>query len=354
MSLSGSVISKKTGMPPGTLIHVGERKTQKVRLSLINYSEAEFEEKELKVIDDSFQYKDKPSVTWINIDGLHDVDIIARIGNEFNLHPLIMEDILHTDQRPKIDDFENYLFIVTRMLYYDNKEHKIVSEQFSLILWQNTVISFQERPGDVFEHVRERIRKDKGRIRKMGPDYLLYALMDTLVDGYLIVLENIGERVEELEEDLLNSPEPETLESIHKFKRELIFLRKSVWPLREIIGILQRGESDLIQENTTVFFKDIYDHTIHVIDTLETYRDLVSGMIDVFLSNISNRMNEVMKMLTVIATIFIPLTFIAGIYGMNFSNIPELSWRYGYYASLLVMLIVGVMMVIWFKHKKFL
>jgi len=354
MNPSGSVISKKTGMPPGTLMHIGERKTDKVRLNLINYSETEFEEKEIKNIEETFLYKDKSSITWINIDGLHDVDIIARIGNEFNLHPLIMEDILHTDQRPKMDDFDNYLFIVTRMLYYNDTEHRIVSEQFSLILWQNTVISFQERSGDVFEYVRERIRKDKGRIRKMGSDYLLYALMDSLVDSYLVVLENTGERVEELEEDLLNNPEPGTLESIHKFKRELIFLRKSLWPLREIIGNLQRGESDLVQENTTVFFKDVYDHTIHVIDTVETYRDLVSGMMDVFLSNVSNRMNEVMKMLTVIATIFIPLTFIAGIYGMNFSNMPELSWRYGYFIALGVMLILGVIMVIWFKRKKFL
>lgn len=354
MNISNSEISKKTGMPPGTLIHVGERKTDKVRLRLMDYNETGFEEKELENIEEAFLYNERPSVTWINIDGLHDVDIIARIGNNLNLHPLIMEDILHTGQRPKMDDFENYLFIVTRMLYYDNTEHKIISEQLSLILWQNTVISFQERPGDIFDHVRERIRKDKGRIRKMGSDYLLYALMDTLVDSYLVVLENIGERVEELEEDLLNIPETGTLESIHRFKRELIFLRKSLWPLRELIGNLQRGESDLIHENTTVFFKDVYDHTIRVIDTLETYRDLVSGLMDVFLSNVSNRMNEVMKMLTVIATIFIPLTFIAGIYGMNFSNMPELSWRYGYYIALVVMLIVGVLMVIWFKRKRFL
>lgn len=354
MNISSSEISKKIGMPPGTLIHVGERKTDRVRLRLMDYNETGFEEKELANIEEAFLYKEKPSVTWINIDGLHDVDIIARIGDKFDLHPLIMEDILHTDQRPKMDDFENYLFIVTRMLYYDNTEHKIMSEQLSLILSQNIVISFQERPGDVFDHVRERIRKDKGRIRKMGSDYLLYALMDMLVDSYLVVLENIGERVEELEEDLLDIPETGTLESIHRFKRELIFLRKSLWPLRELIGNLQRGESDLIRENTTVFFKDVYDHTIRVIDTVETYRDLVSGLMDVFLSNVSNRMNEVMKMLTVIATIFIPLTFIAGIYGMNFSNMPELSWSYGYYIALAVMLIVGVLMVIWFKRKKFL
>jgi magnesium transporter len=253
-----------------------------------------------------------------------------------------------------MEDFENYLFIVIRMLYYDKTENEIISEQLSLILWKNLVISFQESSGGIFEPVKERLRKDKGRIRKMGPDFLLYALMDTVVDNYLIVLENINERVEELEEELISRPEPGTLEAIHNFKRELIFLKKSLWPLRDLIGILERGESELIQEKTTVYFKDVYDHTIHMIDTVETYRDLVSGMMEVFLTSISNKMNEVMKMLTIIATIFIPLTFIAGVYGMNFNYMPELSWRYGYFMALLIMLLVGIVMLIWFKRKNFL
>lgn len=348
------MISNKAGMPPGTLIHIGERKAENIRLSIIDYDEKGLEEKELKTIEESFIYKDKPSITWINIDGLHDVEIIAKIGNEFDLHPLIMEDILHTNQRPKMEDFENYLFIVIRMLYYDKTENEIISEQLSLILWKNLVISFQESSGGIFEPVKERLRKDKGRIRKMGPDFLLYALMDTVVDNYLIVLENINERVEELEEELISRPEPGTLEAIHNFKRELIFLKKSLWPLRDLIGILERGESELIQEKTTVYFKDVYDHTIHMIDTVETYRDLVSGMMEVFLTSISNKMNEVMKMLTIIATIFIPLTFIAGVYGMNFNYMPELSWRYGYFMALLIMLLVGIVMLIWFKRKNFL
>jgi magnesium transporter len=354
MSFFRNMISNKAGMPPGTLIHIGERKAENIRLSIIDYDEKGLEEKELKTIEESFIYKDKPSITWINIDGLHDVEIIAKIGNEFDLHPLIMEDILHTNQRPKMEDFENYLFIVIRMLYYDKTENEIISEQLSLILWKNLVISFQESSGGIFEPVKERLRKDKGRIRKMGPDFLLYALMDTVVDNYLIVLENINERVEELEEELISRPEPGTLEAIHNFKRELIFLKKSLWPLRDLIGILERGESELIQEKTTVYFKDVYDHTIHMIDTVETYRDLVSGMMEVFLTSISNRMNEVMKMLTIIATIFIPLTFIAGVYGMNFNYMPELSWRYGYFMALLIMLMVGIVMLIWFKRKNFL
>ena len=354
MSFFSNMISKKAGMPPGTLIHVGERKADFVRLSILNFDEKGYEEKEIKTIEECFSYKDKPSITWINIDGLHDVEIIAKIGNEFNLHPLIMEDILHTNQRPKMDDFDNYLFIVLRMLYYDHIENEIISEQLSLILWNNLVISFQETTGDIFEPVKERIRKDKGRIRKMGPDFLLYALIDAVVDNYLIVLENINERVEDLEEELISRPEPRTLESIHNFKRELIFLKKALWPLRDLIGTLERGETELIQEKTTIFFKDVYDHTIHMIDTVETYRDLVSGMMEVFLTSVSNRMNEVMKMLTIIATIFIPLTFIAGVYGMNFNNMPELTWHYGYYMILFVMLIVALNMLIWFKRKDFL
>ena len=354
MSFFSNMISKKAGMPPGTLIHIGERKADYVRLNILNYDENGFEEKELKAIEESFSYKDKPSITWINIDGLHDVEIIAKIGNEFNFHPLIMEDILHTNQRPKMNDLDNYLFIVLRMLYYDHVENEIISEQLSLILWNNMVISFQESAGDIFEPVKERIRKDKSRIRKMGPDFLLYALIDAVVDNYLIVLENINDRVEELEEELISRPVPRTLESIHNFKRELIFLKKSLWPLRDLIGTLAGGETDLIQEKTNVFFKDVHDHTIHMIDTVESYRDLVSGMMEVFLTGVSNRMNEVMKMLTIIATIFIPLTFIVGVYGMNFNYMPELTWHYGYFIAWLVMILVGVIMLIWFKRKNFL
>jgi magnesium transporter len=253
-----------------------------------------------------------------------------------------------------MDDFEDYLFIVAKMICYDTDEDRIKFEQVSFILGKNYVISFQESGGKIFETVSERLRKGKGRIRRVGADYLLYSLIDAFVDNYYLVLENIGERVAELEDSLINDPDPVTLESIHDFKRELIFLRKSIWPLRELVGSLERGESNLIHEDTIVFFKDVYDHTIQVIDTVETYRDIVSGMIEIFLSSVSNRMNEVMKMLTVIATIFIPLTFIAGIYGMNFDYMPELKWHWGYPIALVVMLIIGVFMLIWFRRKRFL
>jgi len=246
-------------------------------------------------------------VTWINIDGLHEVDVIEKIGKNFGLHPLVMEDILHTDQRPKMEDFEKYIFIIAKMLSYDEEDHRLQAEQFSLILGPHFIISFQEREGDVFEPVRERLRKGKGRLRKRPPDYLAYALIDAIVDHYFVVLEKIGERVETLEDELMTDPTPETLETIHHLKRELIFLRKSVWPLRELIAGLERGESSLFEQGTTVYLRDVYDHTIQVIDTVETLRDMASGMLDVYLSSVSNKMNEVMKVLTIIATIFISM-----------------------------------------------
>jgi magnesium transporter len=297
---------------------------------------------------------DKPEITWVNIDGLHDIDVINKIGNQFNLHPLVLEDILNTQQRPKLDDMEDYLFVIAKMIYYNPEDDRGKFEQISFVLWKNLVLTFQEDIGDVFEPVRERLRKGKGRIRKMGADYLMYTLLDALVDSYYDVLEKVGDRVENLEDELINSPEPDTLQVIHKMKRELVFLRRSVWPLREIIGSLERGESDLIDEKTLIYYRDVYDHTIQVIDTIETCRDIVSGMMDLFLSSVSNRMNEVMKMLTVIATIFIPLTFIAGIYGMNFEFMPELKWHWGYPVVWAGMIVIGIVMFFWFKRKKIL
>jgi magnesium transporter len=345
--------SKKAGLSPGVLVHIGERKTEYVRIRVIDFNEEDMEEKELKTIEECFPYKDNPSVSWINIDGLHDMDIIQKLGNHFGLHPLVLEDIVHTEQRPKLDDHEDYLFIILKMLFFDEEEDQLRFEQFSVVLGPNFVISFQELFGDVFKHVRERIRTGKGRIRKMGADYLMYALMDAIVDHYFIVLEKIAEKIEEMEEDLISNPGPETLQTIHNFKRELIFLRKSVWPLREVCSSLERGESNLIREKTTIFLRDLYDHTIQVIDTTETLRDIVSGMLDVYLSSVSNRMNEVMKLLTIIATIFIPLTFIAGIYGMNFKYMPELEWHWGYFVALGIMFFILIIMLIWFRRKRF-
>lgn len=344
--------SKKVGLPPGTLVHIGEKKIGKVRITVIDYDKANFEEKEIKTIEECFQFKDKTTVTWINIDGIHDIEIIEKIGKHFDLHSLILEDIVNTEQRPKIEDFGDYIFIVLKMLYYNEKEDGIQAEQVSLIVGSNFVISFQEKEGDVFDPIRERIKSGKGRIRKMGADYLTYTLIDTIVDNYFISLEKLGEKVESMEEELVTNPTPETLRTIHHLKREMIFLRKSVWPLRDVVNRLERGESTLIHESTDIYLRDVYDHTIQVIDTIETSRDILSGMLDIYLSSISNRMNQVMKVLTIVATIFIPLTFIAGVYGMNFKYLPELGWKWSYPLVLLGMVFIGVSMLVYFRRKK--
>jgi len=345
-------ISKKAGLPPGTLVHIGEKKTEKVRITIIDYDEQQIQEKEAKTIEESFPFRDKPTVTWINIDGIHQVEIIEKIGKHFDLHPLLLEDIVNTGQRPKMEDFEDYIFAVLKMLYYDEKDNEIKAEQVSIIVGSNFVISFQESEGDVFNPIRERLRNGKGRIRKMGTDYLAYSLMDAIIDNYFIILEKIGEKIEGIEEELVTNPTSETLQEIHNLKGEMIFLRKSVWPLRELVSGLERGESPLIKESTGIYLRNIYDHTIQVIDTIETFRDMLSGMLDIYLSSVSNKMNEVMKVLTIIATIFIPLTFITGIYGMNFQYMPELGWRWSYFGVLSVMVIMGIGMVIYFRMKK--
>jgi magnesium transporter len=346
--------STKSGLPPGALIHIGEKKVELAKISILDYDENQFEEKEAKTVEECFPFKDKPTTTWINIDGLHQVDIIEKIGKNFDFHPLLLEDILNTEQRPKIEAFENHIYIVLKMLYYDERTNEISSEQISIIFGQNFVISFQEKVGDVFDPIRDRIRTGKGRIRKMGADYLAYSLMDAIVDNYFIILEKIGEDIEVVEESMMANPTPKTLHAIHRLKRKMISLRKSVWPLREVVNALERSESPLIQNPTRIYLKDVYDHTIQVIDTVETYRDVLSGMLDVYLSSISNKMNEIMKVLTIIATIFIPLTFIAGVYGMNFENMPELKWRWGYPGIWSIMLIIGISMLLYFRKKKWL
>ncbi|HSE83517.1 MAG TPA: magnesium/cobalt transporter CorA [Thermodesulfobacteriota bacterium] len=344
--------SEKAGLPPGTLIHIGEKKIDETRIRVMDYDEQHFEEKEAETVEECFAYKDKSTVTWINIDGLHDVSTVEKIGNHFGLHPLLLEDILNTGQRPKIEDYGGYIFIVLKMLYYDEEENMIMAEQMSFVLLRGVVISFQEREGDVFEPLRERIRQSKGRIRRAGADYLFYSLIDAIVDNYFIILEKFGEIIEDLEEELVSNPTQKTLYLIHVLRREMLFLRKAIWPLREVIVGCERAESSLIQESMVTYFRDIYDHVIQVIDTAETFREMISGMLDTYLSSNSNRMNEVMKVLTMMATIFIPLTFIAGIYGMNFDYMPELNKKWGYPLVLLLMLIVAIGLVVYFKKKK--
>jgi magnesium transporter len=346
--------SEKAGLPPGSLVHIGEKKADTPKITVMDYDEAHFQEKEIKTIEECFLFKDTPTVTWINIDGLHRVEILEKLGECYGFHPLVLEDILNTDQRPKMEDYGEYLYIVLRMLSYNDKSSEIESEQISLVLGPNFVFSFQEREGDTFNPIRDRIRNSKGRIRKMGADHLAYTLLDSIIDNYFIILEKLGEKIESLEEEVVTRPTPETLQTIHHLKREMIFLRKGVWPLREVISGLERGESSLIKESTRIYLRDVYDHTIQTIDTIETYRDMVSGMLDIYLSSISNRLNAVMKVLTIIATIFMPLTFIAGIYGMNFKYMPELEWRWGYPAIWFAVVLISVSMLIYFKRKRWL
>jgi magnesium transporter len=342
---------KKAGLPPGTLVYTGEKVHEKVNLSIIEYDEQHYQEREIATFDECLMLKDKPGVTWIKVEGIHAVENLEKLGECFRLHPLVLEDILHLDQRPKIEDFDEYIYIVLRSISYD-QDNEVFSEQISLILGSNFVISFQDSDGEVFAPILERLRTSKGRIRKSGADYLLYALMDLIVDNYFLTLENFGEALEYLEEEVVKRPTPQTLQDIHRFKYDMIMLRKSVWPLREVIGRLERRESDLIQETTEIYFKDVYDHTIVAIDNIETYRDILSGMLDIYLSSISNRLNEIMKVLTIIATIFMPLTFLAGVYGMNFKHMPELEWILGYPFALGLMILVALSMLIFFRRKK--
>jgi len=344
--------SKKVGLPPGSIVHIGNKRAEKTKITIVDYNEEQFQEKEVKTVKECCPYKEKPTITWINIDGVHEVKIIEELGKIYNFHPLILEDIVDTDQRPKIKDFGDYIFIILKMHYYDKENNEIKIEQVSLIFGKNYVISFQEREGDVFDSIRERIRNNIGRIRKARADHLIYALMDAIIDNYFTILEKLGEETEDLEAKVIKDPVPANLQIIYKLKSELIFLRKSVWPLREVISILEKGESVLIDKSTNIYLRDIYGHTIQVMDTVETLRDVISGTLDVYLSSVSNKMNEIMKVLTIIATIFIPLTFIAGVYGMNFQYMPELKWVWAYPLILSVMLIIGIVMVIFFKRRK--
>ena len=344
--------SKKAGLPPGTLVHIGAKKTGRPKITVIDYSEGELEEKTVERIEECFLLREKPTVTWIDIDGLHEIEILSRLGECYGIHPLVLEDILHTDQRPKVEDYGDYLYIVLRMLREKERGAQVESEQVSLILGPNFVFSFQEREGDVFDPIRERLRAGKGRLRALGADYLAYALLDALVDRYFIILEKLGEEIEILEDALITNPESQTLQKIHHLRRETIFLRRAVWPLREVLSSLQRGDSPLVEKTTALYLRDVYDHSVQAIETIETFRDMLSGMVEIYMSNVSNRLNSVMKVLTIIATVFMPLTFLAGIYGMNFKHMPELEWRWGYLVTWIVMIGIGLGMLYAFKKKK--
>ena len=345
--------SDKTGLPPGTLVYKGEKQSEPVKITLLEYNEHEFIEKDFHDFDECLSFVQNDMIKWINVDGIHNTEIIERIGKKFNIHPLTLEDIVHTDQRSKFEEFDTYLASIMKMLYYDQQIH---GEQLCILLMENNlVISFQEvHGGDAFDLVRNRIRQGKGKIRRHGADYLAYCLIDAVVDCYFGILEKIDDRIETLEEELTQEPDRKILNQLHHLKREMIFLRKAVWPMRELINNFQRSESKLIDKTTGIYLRDVHDHAIRIIDTVETFRDLLSGMMDIYLSSVSNKMNEVMKVLTIISTIFIPVTFIAGVYGMNFDHMPELRSKWGYAGVWAIMLALMGSLVIYFRKKKWL
>ncbi len=346
--------SKTAGLSPGTLVHVGEQKVEKPKISVMDYDETRLEEHAVASIEECFPFRDSPTVTWINVEGLHDVGVIEKLGAHYSLHPLILEDILNTAERPKMEDYGETIFLLLKIFVPRNGNHEEKIQQVSLILGSNFVLSFQEKDNGIFEGLKDRIRKAKGRVRKSGADYLAYAIIDGIVDSYFGELERLGEAVESLETELVTDPRRETLQKIHGLKREMIYLRKAVWPLREVINGLERLDTPLIKATTDFFLRDVYDHAVQIIDTVETSRDILSGMVETYLSSVSNRMNEIMKVLTIISTIFIPLTFLAGVYGMNFAHMPELAWRWGYPLTWGIMAAVAVVMILYFKRKKWL
>ncbi len=346
--------TKKKGLPPGSLVYEGEAREGRPRITLIDYNESALTEKTVETVEECFPFRESPTVTWINIDGIHDVGIVEKIGEKFGIHPLVLEDIVTAGQRPKMEEFEDHLFVVARMLSFRDSSQEIISEQVSFIVGKGYVITLQERQGDVFDPIRERLRSGKGRIIKQGSDYLAYALIDVIIDNYFTILEKIGDRVETMDDDIVTDPEPDTLQEIQKIKHEMIFLRRSVWPMREVVNGMERIESPLIMKQTRPYLRDLYDHTIQVMDSIDSLRDIVSGLLDIYLSSVSNKMNEVMKVLTIIATIFIPITFIAGIYGMNFEFMPELKFKWAYPSIWGLIIVVSIIMLAYFRKKRWL
>lgn len=350
---SAEQVKQTIGQAPGTLIYTGKKTVEKISLESFSYNEDELDRKESQNLDDCTAILKDQRVNWLNVDGLHNTELINEVGKNFELHPLLLEDVLNVEQRPKYEAFDQYLFFTIKMIHCGD-HGQIEYEHLSFVLGKNIVISFQEKPEDVFGLIRERLVNSFGKIRQRKVDYLFYRFIDTIVDNYYLVLDNFAERIENLEDEVMENPSTKTLQKLQGIRKELIFLRRSVYPLRESLGNLIKGESPLLKKETEKYLADVYDHTIHVIESLETYRDLLGGIMDLYMNSVSNRMNEIMKVLTIMSTIFIPLTFIAGIYGMNFEYIPELKYPWAYGAVWILMLFIAIMMLIFFKRKKWL
>ena len=340
------------GLSPGTLLHVGKQKTNEVTITLLDYDgKGYFMERETADLAELAKAIQTPAITWINVTGLHQIATMDGIGQAFGIHPLLLEDILDTGQRPKIEQSNDILILILKAVCWDEVTDHTEVEQVSLVIGATYVLSFLERPSDLFNPVYQRLREGNGRLRQMGADYLVYALLDAIVDNYFLTLEQISDQIEQIEDDIIEDPTPKNIQTIHELRRELLDLRKAIWPLREIISSLYRGEFPQFQSETLLYVRDVYEHIIQVIDTLETFRDIVSGLLDMYLSTVSNKMNEVMKVLTIIATIFIPLTFITSLYGMNFQYMPELHWRMGYPFVWLTIILTSLGLILYFKRK---
>lgn len=345
-------ISKKSGTTPGSLLYTGEKSPHDTIITNIQYSKDFLEESTAINIQDIDKMIEKPLNNWINFDYLHNTEIFNKLSElKIDIHPLVLEDILNIDQRPKVEDKEDYLFIVLKVFVYDDKYDDILVEQISMILGKNFLLTFKEASTDIFNQIKKRLSIEKTRLRQNNVDFLAYSLLDTIIDQNFQVLEKISDRIEFLEEEIIDNPTPETLQEIYGLKRKLAILRKSIWPMRDMISRLEKIESELIGSYLKLYFRDAYDHIIQIMDTVETLRDINSGLLDVYLSSISNRMNEVSIVLTIIATIFIPLSLLAGIYGMNFKYMPELEWQYGYFALILIMAIITAIIILYFKQK---
>jgi magnesium transporter len=329
-------VSRKAGFQPGCVVYVGRERTEKVSLDVIDYDESHFEERRVSAVEECFPFRDTATVTWINVNGIHDPELVEQLGLHYGVHPLMLEDIVNSRQRPKFNEAADYILVVLKIIYADRKGGELIAEQVSVLFGLNWLITFQEPEGDVFGSVRERLRKTVPRGRFLSADYLAHALIDAVVDHYFVILEDIGDQIERLEDDIADHPRPESLGTIRELKMKLLVLRRAVWPLREVIGGLERTDSKLVRSTTMPYLRDVYEHTVNVIDTVEIYRDMIAGLLDLYHTAVSNRLNEIMKVLTVIATIFIPLGFLAGVYGMNFDpqagpfNMPELGWPFGY------------------------
>ena len=346
--------SQKVGLPPGTLVHIGEERTEPVRITIIDYDETRLQEEVVQTVKACVPFIDTKTVTWIHIEGIHDTQIVEEIGENFGVNFLVLEDLMSPTHLPKIEVYEDYVFILLKSLDYDTEASSVSREQISLIIGSNFVLSLQENYSEIFTSIQNRLRNAQGRIRRMQSDYLAYALIDVIVDNYFIVLDEIGERIESVEEEAITNPTPEVLTKINILRKELLLLRRPILPLRDVIDEILHDEIPLLKENTHLYFRDVYDHLIQVIQLLEMLRTAVSELFDTYTSAVSHRMNEVMKVLTIVATFFIPLTFIAGIYGMNFKFMPELEMHWGYPAVLLVMAAIGIVMFIYFKLRKWL